>query len=113
MITKHYAAAYAMLFIISLLSGLVPMGISGRIETFVIIVVVVVAAVIPLVLIWIARRMGYPIGEAIRCSRCGTEMPMFRKPSSMKQGLLGGYNCRNCGAELDARGNEITANTAR
>jgi hypothetical protein len=38
---------------------------------------------------------------------------MFRKPSSLRQGLLGGYNCRNCGAVLDARGNEIRTETAR
>src|SRR5262245_42396 len=105
MITKHYAAAYAMLFVIGLLGGLVPMAMTGRIEASLVVVTVVVATVMPLLLIWIVRRMGYPIGEAIHCSRCGAEMPMFRKPSSMKQGLLGGYNCRNCGAELDARGN--------
>jgi hypothetical protein len=113
MITKHYAAAYAMLFIICLLAGLFPIAISGRFDALPIIVVLVVAVVVPPLLIWIARRMGYPIGEPIHCSRCGTEMPMFRKPSSLRQGLLGGYNCRNCGALLDARGNEIRTETAR
>jgi hypothetical protein len=109
MITKHYAATYAVFFFICLVCGLVPMAISGRIDAMVIVIVVVVAAVTPLAMIWLARRMGYPIGKAIHCSKCGAEMPMFRKPSSVRQGLLGGYDCTSCGATLDARGNEIKA----
>ncbi|HEX2885889.1 hypothetical protein [Vineibacter terrae] len=107
MITKHYASCYALLFIIAFVPATVMLILSGRIHASAIITVLVVAAVIPPILIWLGRRMGYPLGQAVRCARCGTEMPMFRKPKDMRQALHGGYQCANCGAELDARGNEL------
>jgi len=50
--------------------------------------------------------MGYPIGRPVTCARCGTELPMFRKPASVNQAVFGGYDCAKCGAKLDARGRE-------
>lgn len=38
------------------------------------------------------------------CEKCGEEQPKVRTPENMQQMMLGGYTCRKCGAELDARG---------
>ncbi|QQS14740.1 MAG: hypothetical protein IPK81_11640 [Rhodospirillales bacterium] len=107
MFTKRYAAAYGLLFLLTLMSGMAPLLLSGRADATVFAVVLVTAFVVPFVLIWGARRMGYPVGEAVICARCGAEQPMFRKPADAAQALRGGYDCRGCGAKLDARGREI------
>lgn len=41
-----------------------------------------------------------------RCPNCDAELPVIRKPANFKQGLLGGWNCPNCGVELDRNGNK-------
>jgi DNA-directed RNA polymerase subunit RPC12/RpoP len=46
-------------------------------------------------------------GWGKRCSRCGTELPAFRKPTSLNQALKGGWTCPKCGTEVDRNGNEI------
>lgn len=111
-VTRQYAFWYVLLFVIALLGPALSAAMNGRIGSGQL-VAFVVALVIPIPLIWIARKMGYPIGEAVHCSRCGAEMPMFRKPASVSQGVWGGYKCPNCGAELDAKGREITADAGR
>jgi hypothetical protein len=109
MVSKQYALWYGLLFAIAISAVAFQLALSsGRFDASVIMPAVIVAAVIPLPLIWIARKMGYPLGEPVFCSRCGTEMPMFRKPKNLKQGLWGGYECPNCGAELDPRGREVS-----
>lgn len=111
MVSKHYAGAYLVLmavvlvpavFVLVLFFGRATHGIA-------LIAVLIVSAVFPAVTIWVARKMGYPIGQAILCSKCGTEQPMFRKPANRTQVLWGGYTCAKCGAELDARGRERAA----
>ena len=103
--TKRYAVWYGVMFVIALLGGTVPMLLSSRVvETFQIVLAVLVAVVIPLPVLWLVGKLGYPVGKPVSCPRCGTEVPMFRKPASLKQALWGGYQCSNCGAEMDARG---------
>ena len=41
------------------------------------------------------------------CPRCGTQMPLFRKPTSVRQTLWGGWTCPDCGCEIDKWGKEI------
>lgn len=107
MVSKHYAGAYLVLMALVLVPAIFVLVIGGRsIDGFILVVLFIVAAVFPAVAIWLARKMGYPIGQAILCSKCGTEQPMFRKPANRTQALWGGYTCAKCGAELDARGRE-------
>ena len=109
---KHYAIAYAWIAALVLLGGLVPTvlsALSGRFYAAPIIVAVILAVVLPPLFIWVGQKMGYPIGRPVHCTRCQTEVPMFRKPRNMRQALWGGYDCPNCGAHLDARGRELTA----
>jgi len=44
----------------------------------------------------------------ISCPRCATPMPIFRRPASVKQALRGGWNCPNCGCEIDRSGHAMT-----
>ncbi|MCW5749278.1 MAG: hypothetical protein KIT36_24015 [Alphaproteobacteria bacterium] len=110
---KHYVFWYALLAAITLVAALFPAGLSGRSSLLQLVVAVVVAIVLPPVLIWLAQKLGYPLGQPVHCSRCQTELPLLRKPTSVRQGLLGGYDCPNCGASLDARGREVLANQPR
>ena len=113
MFGKNYATAYAILFVIALLPALVSTAWGSPLRGSTIVVVLIVAAVLPFVLIWLARKMGYPIGQAVHCSRCNAEQPMVRRPANMRQALYGGYHCSKCGADLDARGRERTSGTGR
>ena len=38
------------------------------------------------------------------CPGCGKQLPTFRKPTSLRQLLFGGWTCQECGAEVNARG---------
>ena len=113
MATKHYALAYALMFFIVLVGAAVPIVLSGRLQAAAVIMAVIVAAAIPAPVIWLLRKMGYPVGQPVICPRCDTEVPMFRKPTSLRQALRGGYRCVNCGAEIDARGRELPAAAPR
>ena len=110
---KYYALSHALLSFIVLLGALLPIGLSGRMQASAIIVAVIVAAVFPAPLIWLLRKMGYPVGQPVVCPRCDTDMPFFRKPTSLKQALRGGYRCSNCGTDTDARGRELTTDAPR
>ena len=113
MITKQYAQWYILLFVIAIVAAAVPMALSGRIVASAVVVALIVAVVVPIPLIWLVRKMGYPIGEPIFCPRCGTQVATFRQPKSLSQALWGGYQCPSCGAAIDARGREVTTDTAR
>jgi hypothetical protein len=43
------------------------------------------------------------------CPRCGTKLPMIRKPSSKEETLWGGWTCPNCGCKVDRYGRERAA----
>lgn len=114
MVSRHYVAAYLVLMALALLPALFVLMFSSRAtHGITLIVVVIVAAIFPAPAIWLARKMGYPIGQAVHCARCGAEQPMMRKPANRTQALWGGYTCAKCGAELDARGRERVPQTGR
>src|SRR4051794_22557835 len=102
MLNKHYLAWHGLLALIVLFASLLPMVLSGRAGTLSILWALFAVVVLPPMMIWIMRQLGYPVGKAVVCPRCGTEMPLFRRPTSIRQGLMGGYTCPNCGTEMDA-----------
>ena len=42
--------------------------------------------------------------RAPNCPQCGTKLPTFRKPASVKQAMWGGWTCASCGCETDKWG---------
>jgi DNA-directed RNA polymerase subunit RPC12/RpoP len=107
MFNRRYVFLYGLLTMITLIAGITPLILSGRADAGPILVVLLVALAIPPALIWLTQKLGYPIGRPLPCPRCGTEIPLLRKPSSIRQGLWGGYTCPKCGAEMDAMGKEL------
>jgi hypothetical protein len=41
-----------------------------------------------------------------QCPRCGTRLPMIRKPASAEEMMWGGWTCRTCGCKVDKYGRE-------
>jgi hypothetical protein len=103
--SKQYAYWYGALAVIALFGGFFPMILSGNFSLAPAIAAVIVALVAPPIVIWATQRLGFPLGRPVTCPSCGTEMPLFRKPTSVSQGMWGGYTCPKCGTEMDARGN--------
>lgn len=58
------------------------------------------------------NRWGINLDQ-VRCARCGEQLPMVRKPQSVRQALWGGYVCPRCGTELDKWGRELNSNTGK
>jgi hypothetical protein len=54
----------------------------------------------------IAAMMIAGTGRKI-CPRCAAELPQYRRPTSLKQALWGGWTCPNCGCESDRRGQPL------
>jgi hypothetical protein len=42
------------------------------------------------------------------CPRCGTRLPMIRKPASAEEMMWGGWTCPKCGCKVDKYGRERT-----
>ncbi|MEJ1158960.1 hypothetical protein [Prosthecomicrobium sp. N25] len=102
---KPYLAWYALLAAIILASGAVPVVFSsGGAHAEPILATIVLAIVFPPLMIWLLGKTGYPIGRAVSCPTCGSEMPFLRKPTTLRMALLGGYKCKTCGTETDAWG---------
>lgn len=38
------------------------------------------------------------------CPECDTPLPLYRKATSWRQAFWGGWTCKNCGSELDRKG---------
>jgi DNA-directed RNA polymerase subunit RPC12/RpoP len=76
------------------------------------IVLLIIVAVLVLGVIMFLRRQSkartrWGIGNLVgKCPRCGTTMPAIRTPSSLQEGLWGGWTCPNCGAKVDKYGRE-------
>lgn len=49
--------------------------------------------------------IGWLFGR--KCPRCGTALPMIRKPTSAEQMMWGGWTCPHCGCKVDKYGREI------
>jgi len=41
------------------------------------------------------------------CPKCGAQLPLVRKPTSIKQLISGGWTCPECGCEVDKWGGQI------
>jgi hypothetical protein len=54
------------------------------------------------------NRWGINTGTVV-CPGCKTAQPAFRKPTSLKQALWGGYTCPTCQCEVDKWGREVSA----
>lgn len=42
------------------------------------------------------------------CPKCGSPLPRFRKPSSFKEAMLGGWHCQTCNTHLNRSGNSVS-----
>jgi len=51
-------------------------------------------------------RWGINPGPAI-CPQCKTPAPTFRRPSSFRQAMWGGWTCASCNLELDKWGKPV------
>ncbi|MGB6539225.1 MAG: hypothetical protein WBF58_25065 [Xanthobacteraceae bacterium] len=77
---------------------------------FVILIVVLAAAGVVIVQQTRARgRWGIGSWRGTHCPRCGTRLPMIRKPVSGDQMLWGGWTCPQCGCKVDKYGREIAS----
>jgi hypothetical protein len=43
------------------------------------------------------------------CPRCGAPLPLIRKPTSVSEGMWGGWTCPQCGCKVDKYGREIAS----
>lgn len=41
------------------------------------------------------------------CPGCGQKVPRFRKPSSARQAMWGGWTCPNCGCQMNRKGRRL------
>ncbi|MCW5958460.1 MAG: hypothetical protein KIT61_17900 [Pyrinomonadaceae bacterium] len=67
---------------------------------------ITVAIIVPIILM-IAAGMQRKVNEKGGCPECGTPVPRFRRPTSLRQALWGGWTCSNCSTEMDRFGDEI------
>lgn len=104
MLDKRTVQAYLALVGIGLFAVLIVLWVARVPQSSTLIGGVIAALVVPVPLIWLMRKLGVPIGQAVHCARCGAEQPAVRRPANFRQAMLGGYTCASCGAELDARG---------
>jgi len=107
MLNRRYVFWYGVLAAIALIAGITPMALSGNAGAGPILIALLASLAIAPALIWLAERMGYPLARPVSCPRCGTEMPLLRKPTTVRQGLWGGYTCPKCGTQMDAAGKEL------
>ncbi len=63
------------------------------------------------VVIWQTMTRGrWGLGAfKANCPRCGTALPMMRKPASKDEALWGGWTCPKCGCKVDKYGKERAA----
>ena len=54
----------------------------------------------------IVIALVFAFSKSKKCPRCGTRLPMIRKPQSVQEGLWGGWTCTNCGCKVDRYGKE-------
>jgi hypothetical protein len=40
----------------------------------------------------------------VKCEKCGAEQPKVRPPETLEQMMWGGYTCKTCGSQINARG---------
>lgn len=45
--------------------------------------------------------------QPVACPKCGQTAPRFRRPTSRRQWLWGGWTCSRCGCEMDKYGQQV------
>jgi len=60
----------------------------------------------------IAASLQKQVNAKGGCPECGTPVPTFRNPTSIRQALWGGWTCAMCHTEMDRHGNRLTARAA-
>jgi predicted RNA-binding Zn-ribbon protein involved in translation (DUF1610 family) len=71
----------------------------------------IIAIMIPTLAAMIVVRSRVHVGSR-DCPQCGAAMPAIRRPTSMRQALLGGWTCPACGCEMDRQGRVLTKSAA-
>jgi ribosomal protein S27E len=72
--------------------------------------ILVAVVIIPNLLGWLLRSQTQAKGRfgigtfTIECPNCQNPQPIFRKPTSVKQMMFGGWTCKACGAEINKYG---------
>lgn len=78
-----------------------------------VVAIFVIAALIFGIFVWrqtkTKGRWGLGSLFGTNCPRCGTRLPMIRKPASPEEAIWGGWICQNCGCKVDKFGNERAA----
>lgn len=54
-----------------------------------------------------AAKMQRDVNAKGGCPECGLSVPMYRRPTSFRQALWGGWTCEKCGTEMDRRGDRL------
>jgi hypothetical protein len=79
---------------------------SEKVSVLIFVIVLVGVALIGLALWPLRGSWGINL-SLVRCPRCDTEQPRFRKPKNWHQAIWGGYTYRTCGQEIDKYGNAL------
>jgi hypothetical protein len=54
-------------------------------------------------------RWGLGSMRGVNCPRCGTRLPVIRRPATKEQMMWGGWTCPQCGCKVDKYGREIAS----
>lgn len=106
--SRHYAFWYAFLALLILIPVIVSATTNEAMLWTAYLPLVLLAVILPPIVIWLLQKMGFAVGKAVSCPKCGAAMPLFRKPTSVRQGMFGGYTCPACGTEMDAAGRPMS-----
>lgn len=59
------------------------------------------------IIMMIAAKMQKDVNAKGGCPECGMPVPMYRRPTSLRQAIWGGWTCEECGTEMDRDGEEL------
>lgn len=72
--------------------------------------VLVLVVVLPNLLGWLLQSRTQAEGRFgigafnVECPNCHSPQPIFRKPTSVRQMMWGGWTCKTCGTEINKYG---------
>lgn len=64
-------------------------------------------AVTIVALMAMAVKMQRAVNAKGGCPDCATPVPLYRRPTSVRQALWGGWTCDRCGTEMDRLGDRL------
>jgi len=56
---------------------------------------------------YLSAKMQQNVNRNGGCPECGMPVPRFRRPTSFRQAVWGGWTCSECGTEMDRYGKEL------